>query len=144
MAPTIFIIPGFYEGPTVFQPLADKLIARGFKTVITSISSTGKTPPNSPNMDEDILNIANELAPVVEEADDEGVVAVMHSAGGFIGSGALKGLTSQARQAAGKAGGVNKIVFITAGVAPEGFEQGPMEFFDYHVRPSGSFLSSCF
>ncbi|EXM15132.1 Alpha/beta hydrolase fold-1 [Fusarium oxysporum f. sp. vasinfectum] len=132
MAPTIFIVPGFYEGPTVFQPLADSLNGRGFKTVITTISSTGKTPPGSPNMDDDIANIAKDLAPVVQEAGDEGVVAVMHSAGGFIGSGALKGLTSQARQDSGKAGGVKKIIFITAGVAPEGYEQGTMEFFDYH------------
>ncbi|KAJ0143826.1 Uncharacterized protein HZ326_13365 [Fusarium oxysporum f. sp. albedinis] len=116
MAPTIFIVPGFYEAPR-----------------------TGKAHPDSPNMDDDIANIAKDLAPVVEEAGDEGVVAVMHSAGGFIGSGALKGLNSQARQDSGKAGGVKKIIFITAGVAPEGYEQGPMEFFDYHARPSISF-----
>ncbi|KAH7234998.1 Alpha/beta hydrolase fold-1 [Fusarium redolens] len=132
MAPTIFIVPGFYEGPAVFQPLADILIGRGFKTVITTISSTGKTPPGSPTMDDDIANIAKYLAPVVDEAGGEGVIAVMHSAGGFIGSGALKGLTSEARQATGEPGGVKKIVFITAGVALEGYEQGPMEFFDYH------------
>lgn len=112
--------------------------------MITTISSTGKTHPDSPNMDDDIANIAKDLAPVVEEAGDEGVVAVMHSAGGFIGSGALKGLNSQARQDSGKAGGVKKIIFITAGVAPEGYEQGPMEFFDYHVRPSISFSCPCF
>ncbi|KAG7405898.1 hypothetical protein Forpe1208_v013827 [Fusarium oxysporum f. sp. rapae] len=132
MAPTIFIVPGFYEGPTVFKPLADTLNGRGFKTAITTISSTGKTPPGSPTMDDDIANVAKDLVPVVEEAGDEGVVVVMHSAGGFIGSGALRGLTSKARQDAGKTGGVKKIVFITAGVAPEGYEQGPMAFFDYH------------
>ncbi|KAG9495401.1 hypothetical protein J7337_013647 [Fusarium musae] len=132
MAPTIFIVPGFYEGPTVFQPLTGSLNERGFKTVITTISSTGKTPPGNPNMDDDIANIAKDLAPVVEEAGEEGVVAVMLSAGGFIGSGALKGLTFKARQDTGKAGGVKKLVFIAAGVAPEGFEQGPMPFFDHH------------
>ncbi|KAF5989779.1 hypothetical protein FBULB1_624 [Fusarium bulbicola] len=122
MAPTIFIIPGFYEGPAVFQPLADTLNGRGFKTAISSISSTGKTPPDSLTMDDYIANIAKDLIPVVEEAGGEGVVAVMHSAGGFIGSAALKGLTFKARQDAGKSGGVRKIIFITAGVAPEGFE----------------------
>jgi pimeloyl-ACP methyl ester carboxylesterase len=139
MALTIFIVPGFYEGPTVFQPLADSLNERGFKTVITTISSTGKTPPGNPNMDDDIANIAKDLASVVEEAGEEGVVAVMHSAGGFIGSGALKGLTFKARRDARKSGGVKKVVFIAAGVAPEGFEQGPMPFFDHHVRPSVSY-----
>ncbi|KAF4457251.1 hypothetical protein F53441_815 [Fusarium austroafricanum] len=97
MAPTIFIVPGFYEGLTVFQPLADALDIRGFKTVISTISSTGNTPPDSPTMDDDIANIAKDLAPVVEQAGTEGVVAVMHSAGGFIGSGALRDLSSIAR-----------------------------------------------
>ncbi|KAF5604635.1 hypothetical protein FPANT_1424 [Fusarium pseudoanthophilum] len=138
MAPTVFIVPGFYEGPTVFQPLADSLNERDFETVITTISSTGKTPPDSPNMGDDIANIAKDLAPVVEEAGGEGVVAVMHSAGGFIGSGALEGLTFKAREVAGKTGGVKKIIFIAAGVAPEGFEQGPMPFFDYHSNGTES------
>ncbi|WJG37278.1 Alpha/beta hydrolase fold-1 [Fusarium oxysporum Fo47] len=117
MAPTIFIVPGFYEAPRS-----------------SNLSPTASMDEASkhPNMDDDIANIAKDLAPVVEEAGDEGVVAVMHSAGGFIGSGALKRLNSQARQDSGKAGGVKKIIFITAGVAPEGYEQGPMEFFDYH------------
>ncbi|KAM0542352.1 hypothetical protein ACHAPJ_012817 [Fusarium lateritium] len=83
-------------------------------------------------MDDDIAAIAKDLTPVVEQAGEEGVVVVMHSAGGFIGSGALKGLTHKARSAAGKPGGVVKIIFLTAGVAPEGFEQGPMPFFVYH------------
>ncbi|KAF4443033.1 paf acetylhydrolase family [Fusarium acutatum] len=134
MAPTIFVVPGFYEGPMVFQPLANNFNERGFKTVITTISSTGKTPTDSPTMDDDIANIAKDFVPVVDEAGEEGVIAVMHSAGGFIGSGALKGLAFKARQDAGKAGGVKKIVFIAAGVAPEGFEQGPVPFFDYHER----------
>ncbi|KAF4969509.1 hypothetical protein FSARC_3295 [Fusarium sarcochroum] len=132
MAPAIFIVPGFYEGPTVFKPLADALTTRGFTVHITSITSTGTTPPNSPNMDDDIAAISKDLTPVVEQAGEDGVVVVMHSAGGFIGSGALKGLTRKARDAAGKPGGVVRIIFLTAGVAPEGFVQGPMPFFDYH------------
>ncbi|KAG4292259.1 hypothetical protein FPRO06_13512 [Fusarium proliferatum] len=96
------------------------------------ILDTGKTPPERPTMDDDIAKIVKDLTPVVKEAGEEGVVAVMHSGGGFIGSGALKGLTCKARQDVGRTGGVRKIVFIAAGVAPEGFEQGPMDFFDYH------------
>ncbi|KAF4495002.1 hypothetical protein FAGAP_8828 [Fusarium agapanthi] len=144
MAPIIFIVPGFYEGPTVFQPLANSLNGQGFKTAITTISSTGKTLPNSPTMDDDIANISKDLTLVVEQAGEEGIVAVMHSAGGFIGSAALKGLTFKARQDAEKSGGAKKIIFITAGITPEGFEEGPMEFFDYHARPSIPFAFPCF
>ncbi|KAI6758449.1 hypothetical protein HG530_010689 [Fusarium avenaceum] len=105
MSPVIFIIPGFYEGPTVFKPLADALATRGFRTVTSSIRST-------------------------EQAGDDGVIAVMHSAAGFIGSAALKDLTRKARDANGKPGGVRKIIFVTAGVQPEGFELSQLPFFD--------------
>jgi pimeloyl-ACP methyl ester carboxylesterase len=87
-------------------------------------------------MDDDIAGIRQDLVPVVEEAGEDGVIAVMHSAGGFIGSAALKDLTHKARDANGKPGGVRKIIFITAGVQPEGFEQGPLPFFDINVRLS--------
>lgn len=74
-------------------------------------------------MRDDINNIRADLEKVVEEAGTEGVIAVMHSAGGFIGSSALQGLTSPARKQEGKDGGVSKIVFIAAGVAPEGHDK---------------------
>ncbi|KAM0185796.1 hypothetical protein ACHAPA_011964 [Fusarium lateritium] len=130
MSPTIFIIPGIYEGPGVFKPLADAVATRGFRTVTSSIRSTGTTPPNNPTMDDDVAGIRQDLVSVVEEAGEDGVITIMHSAGGFIGSAALKDLTQKARDANGKPGGVKKIIFITAGVQPEGFEQGPMPFFD--------------
>ncbi|KAF4944818.1 hypothetical protein FGADI_12413 [Fusarium gaditjirri] len=107
-----------------------------------AILDTGKTPPGSPTIDNDIANVAKDLGPVVEESGDEGVVTVMYSAGGFIGSGALEGLSSKARKDAGMTGGAKKIAFITAGIAPEGYEQGPTEFFDYDLGPFISFVAS--
>ncbi|KAF4458934.1 FAD binding domain-containing [Fusarium albosuccineum] len=129
MAPSIFIVPGMYEGPTVFGPLADALLDHGFTTVhITTITSTGTKPPHSPTMDDDIAAISQDLSSVVERAGEEGVVAVLHSAGGFLGSAAMKELTRPARKASGKAGGAQKIIFLSAGAPPEGFEQGPLPF----------------
>jgi hypothetical protein len=74
MPPSIFIVPGFYEGPEVFEPLATVLRHQGFPVVhITSLRSTGTQPPGNPTMDEDITAIAAELVSVVEDAGAEGV-----------------------------------------------------------------------
>ncbi|KAH8203158.1 hypothetical protein TruAng_002679 [Truncatella angustata] len=123
MGPTIFIVPGLWEGPATYGPLRKVLHAQGLKTHATSLKSTGTKAPHNPSMRDDIDNIRAALKNVVEEAGADGVIAVMHSAGGFIGSSALQGLTLPARKDAKKVGGVLKIVFIAAGIAPEGSDK---------------------
>ncbi|KAJ6151663.1 hypothetical protein N7470_007260 [Penicillium chermesinum] len=81
-------------------------------------------------MDDDIAALAIELASLVEEAGDRGVVAIFHSAGGFLGSAAMKGLSVEARKLSGKAGGVRAIVFLAAGVLLEGAEQESWPFME--------------
>lgn len=136
MAPTIFIVPGLYEGPASFAPLVDAL--RGVdltKVHVTTLPSTGATsgPGGTISMDDDAAAIAADMATIVEEAGTEGVVAVLHSAGGFLGSGAMRGLAASTREAAGKTGGVRAIVFLAAGLAPEGFEHKPLPFMEFDV-----------
>ncbi|KAK9773074.1 putative Alpha/beta hydrolase fold-1 [Seiridium cardinale] len=123
MAPTVFIVPGLWEGPAAFEPLRDILRAHGLKTFATSLKSTGTRAPGNPTMSDDIEGIHADFEKVVEEAGADGVIAIMHSAGGFIGSGALKGLTAPAREYEGRLGGVRKIIFIAAGIAPEGSDR---------------------
>ncbi|KAM0232136.1 hypothetical protein ACHAP5_010838 [Fusarium lateritium] len=93
-------------------------------------------------MDDDVAGISQDLVSVVEQACEDGVIAAMHSAGGYIGSAALKDLTQKARDANGKPGGVRKVIFITAGVQPEGFEQGPIPFFDINTQEANG-TQSC-
>ncbi|KAF4971327.1 hypothetical protein FZEAL_9877 [Fusarium zealandicum] len=129
MKPAVFIVPGSYEGPKVFEPLADALRRRGFTTAhITSLKSTGTKPPDNPTLDDDIAAVAQDLSSVVDRAGEQGVIAVMHSVGGVIGSAALEGLGCSARKAAGKVGGVRKIVFIAASVFQQGMEPGLLPF----------------
>ncbi|KAK6084386.1 FAD binding domain-containing protein [Seiridium cupressi] len=123
MAPRVFIVPELWEGPAAFEHLRDILHAHGLKSFATSLKSTGTRAPGNPTMSDDIEGIHADLEKVVEEAGADGVIAIMHSAGGFIGSGALKGLTAPAREYEDKLGGVRKIIFIAAGIAPEGSDR---------------------
>lgn len=64
---------------------------------------------------------------------------VLHSAGGFLGSMAIEGLSVKERNEAGKEGGVIGLVFVAGAVWEEGFQHGPLPFFEYRVS---SFFSS--
>lgn len=123
MSPTFFIVPGLWEGPGAFGPLKALLEQSGSSVFTTSLPSTGTKYPGNPTMDQDIAAIRGDLERVVDRAGDEGVVVVLHSAGGFLGSNAMEGLSATIRKSQGKAGGVVKIVFIAAGIMPEGADQ---------------------
>lgn len=122
MPPTIFIVPGLWEGPGTYAPVRQVLESHGLQTFASRLQSTGTKPPGNPTMRDDIAHIRSDLERVVDEAGPDGVVAVFHSAGGFVGSSALEGLVAPERSAAGKVGGVRKIVFLAAGLAPEGVD----------------------
>jgi pimeloyl-ACP methyl ester carboxylesterase len=134
MAPTVFIVPGIYEGPDVFTPLKEQLESKGYKVHVTYLLSTGTTSPGNKSMLDDAAFMGTELAQVVDEAGADGVVAFMHSAGGFLGSLAMKGLSNKARAAEGKTGGVRSIVFLVAGILPEGTAHKHLPFMEFHVR----------
>ncbi|KAH8676143.1 Alpha/beta hydrolase fold-1 [Xylariales sp. PMI_506] len=142
MAPTIFIVPGLWEGSAAFAPLEDSLRGRQLKTFTTSLKSTGTKTPGNPTLADDVAAIRADLERVVEEAGEEGVVAVCHSAGGYLGPSAMKGLVAPDRKEQGQPGGVSKIVFLAGGIAPEGHSQfaGPFmtEDGDGTARPIDS------
>ena len=139
MAPALFIVPGLWEGPGAFEPLVAAIRSAGHAQVFTtSLASTGKDSKSgpAPTMLDDIAGIAADLGDVVHQAGSDGVVALLHSAGGMLGSAAMKGLTATARGKEGKSGGVKKIIFFTAGIAPEGAEHKPAPFFEVDVSAS--------
>ena len=136
MPPTILFVPGLWEGPTVFESVAGLLQtggrAEGLSTEIASLVSTGKTSPGNPTMKDDVAAVHTHLKSLIEEAGKE-VLLVVHSAGGFIGSEAMEGMAAKGRKEGGLNGGVVGIVFLAAGVAPEGYEHGPLPFFEVKV-----------
>jgi hypothetical protein len=52
----------------------------------------------------------------------------------------MKGLTAAARKSDGKPGGVQKIVFVAAGILPEETEASPLPFMEFNVRHNYTFI----
>ncbi len=86
-------------------------------------------------MRDDELAIRSAVQKLVEE-EEKTVVLVAHSAGGFLGAGAIEGLGLKDRVGRGKRGGVERIVFLCAGLAPEGYVHERLPFMDFDVRIS--------
>jgi len=130
MKPTILFVPGIWEGPTVFNHVCSLLQDLGFPTQTCTLPSTGTKSPGNPSMHDDKLAIRSVVQKLVEE-EGKTVVLVCHSAGGFLGAAAIEGLAVNVRKEKGESGGVGKLVFLCAGLAPEGFEHGSLPFMDF-------------
>lgn len=126
MAPTILFVPGFWEGPTVFDEVISQLQSTNLKTQVVALPSTGTISPGNPDMNDDIAAVRTVVQKLVDAGED--ILMVLHSGGGFIGSSAIEGLTAKARMDKGLKGGVTKLVLLTAAIFPEGFTHGPLPF----------------
>ncbi|MCJ1353416.1 MAG: hypothetical protein MMC33_003402 [Icmadophila ericetorum] len=102
------------------------LQSQGYATESVSLPSTGTISPGNPKMNDDIAAIRSIVEKLVEQ--EEEVLMVMHSAGGFLGSSAIDGLGIKARKDKGLSGGVYGLVFLSGAVFPEGFTHGPLPF----------------
>lgn len=130
--PTILIVPGLWEGPSAFEPLAAVLRKAGYTVHTASLVSCGTVSPGNPSMKDDVHGIRKQLQSLVDTGDD--VVLVLHSAGGFLGSEAMDGLDKSTRAAESKAGGVVKIIFLAAAVLPRGYEHQALPFAEEKVE----------
>jgi alpha-beta hydrolase superfamily lysophospholipase len=110
MSPSVLIVPGLWEGIAPFKRVSELLSAEGFPTQITSLPSTGTKSPGNPSMLDDIASVRIAVETIVETGAV--LILVAHSAGGFLASGAIEGLTVKHRQEKGLSGGVAKIVFL--------------------------------
>lgn len=142
--PTIAFVPGFWEGPTVYSSLAQTLSfpPHSLPTQLITMPSTGKTSPNNGTLQDDVRAIRAQIEPLIE-AEKE-IILVMHSAGGFLGSNAIEGWGVDARRKDGKAGGVSRLVFLAAGLFPEGTMHNDLPFMEKDVSgPSNVSVSPC-
>ena len=134
--PSLVIVPGIYEGTEVFGPLIATLRNLGYPKIwLAGLRSTGTDSHRKPviTMDDDIESIAGVINRAVQDAGASAVTLLLHSAGGYLGSAAMRGLSSAARKAVGLEGGVTNIIFLSAGIAPEGFKIGPAGFMVFNV-----------
>lgn len=115
--PAIVFVPGFFEGPRVFDVVRSTLETHGYLTHAVTSACTGKTSSSGLTLDDDIAAVRALVEPVVDAGQE--VLMVLHSAGGVIGSAALKGLCAPQRKEEGKMGGVTHIIFLCAGILVE-------------------------
>jgi pimeloyl-ACP methyl ester carboxylesterase len=134
--PTIVFVPGIWEGPTVFSSVANTLSSppHAYPTLLITLPNTGKISPANETLQGDVRGIQAQMEPLVEAGKE--IILVMHSAGGFLGSNAIKGWSLEARRKEGKQGGVRKLVYLTAGLLPEGTMHEDLPFFDKDVSCS--------
>lgn len=126
MDPVILFIPGFWEGPTVFEEVISLLQSTGFKAQVAALPSTRTVSPGNPDMNDDIAAVRSAVQNLVDAGED--VLLVLHSGGGFIGSSAIEGLTVRAREEQGLRGDVTELVFLSGAIFPKGFTHDPLPF----------------
>lgn len=121
--PSVVIVPGSFSPDFFYFDVVNKLREYGYETQVQNLPSASRLPPQQPaTMYED----ADFFRGVIEELADQGkdVVVVTHSYGGLVGSEAAKGVIKADREAAGKPGGLVKLVFLTSVVPPPGVSLG--------------------
>lgn len=134
--PVIFFVPGIWVGPAIYASVAATLQdSYGYSFITITLPSTGKESPNAPSMKDDIAAIRTGIEPLIEEGKE--LILVLHSAGGFLGSNAIKKLGVEARTKEGKKGGVRKLVYLAAALPEVGFDHGTVKPPNFHYVVSG-------
>jgi alpha-beta hydrolase superfamily lysophospholipase len=116
---TVAIIPGSFAPAKHYDLFADTLSQHGIASQIIDIPSVGKhhgLPPQT--MSDDVAEIVRVVEPLLDAGRQ--VVLMTHSYGGIPGTQSLKQLSRKAREAEGKVGGVDKIVYVTSVVVQVG------------------------
>ena len=138
--PHILLVAGFWEGPAIFDDLVSLLRDHHYHAEVIPLLSTGTKSPGNPSLKDDVAFIRKRITETIDATPDGEVLLVLHSAGAFLGSMAIEGLSVAERKQKGEAGGVGKIVFLAGAVWPEGFQHMPLPFFDYQVCAIISFF----
>ncbi|POS82580.1 hypothetical protein EPUL_006207, partial [Erysiphe pulchra] len=117
--PSIIIVPGSWQQVTAFQDFVNILEREGFPTEAINLPSVGSvSAPPLPGLAEDIAAVQKSITQAVEKSKE--VILLCHSYGGLVGSNAAEGLDIHTRSKQGKAGGIKKIIFLSAFVIPSG------------------------
>ena len=119
--PAIVIVPGSFSPAPFYAVLVNALRVHGYEAIVETLLSSARSPlrgEKAATMEED----AEFFHDIAEKVADQGkdVVIVTHSYGGIPGTECCKGLSKEVRKAAGKPGGVSRLVYVTSVVPPPG------------------------
>ena len=128
--PTLVFIPGMWEGPTVFSDVLHILQTKhNYPTHVIPLVSTGTNGPTAKTYTDDVASIRSAVQDLVEKQSKE-LLLIMHSAGAYTGSDAIKDLGLPFRKSHGLQGGVRKLVYLSGGLLPEDADHPPVPFFE--------------
>lgn len=119
--PTVVIVPGACQPPSLYAPFAKGLEAHSIPSIVIPTPSVGAYP-GLKDFSDDVGLIRDTVSKLIDEAKD--VVVLMHSYGGIPGSAALKGLGKSTRGSEQKKNGVVRLVYVSTLLLKEG-EQMP-------------------
>lgn len=115
--PTIVLCPGAWHGPEAFSLITPKLQDAGYKIVLVDWPSVSNAA-NVKSFDDDVSRLSSVLLEEVDGGNE--VVIVAHSWAGSPVSSTAGPFSKVERAKEGKEGGVVKLVFIAAFLAPQG------------------------
>ncbi|KAH6849879.1 Alpha/Beta hydrolase protein [Chaetomium sp. MPI-CAGE-AT-0009] len=115
--PTIVIVPGAWQLPSAWDDFRAVLARAGHQNYHVSLPSIGGTELPLTGLPEDVAAVRHVVGGLADHGDE--IVLLCHSAGGVVGSNAVEGYDIASRKAAGKVGGVIRIVYLSAFMLPK-------------------------
>jgi alpha-beta hydrolase superfamily lysophospholipase len=116
--PTIVIVPGSWQLPSAWDDFRAVLAKAGHQTYHVALPSVGGTELPLTGLSEDVAAVQHVIGGLADHGDE--IVLLCHSSGGVVGSNAVEGYDIATRKAAGKKGGVIRIVYLSAFMLPKG------------------------
>lgn len=122
MAPVLIIVPGSFAPTEMYTDFVKTVHAtNAFEHIkVVPLNSVGRKPAGqSPGtMAGDVTAIVGVAEPLLDSGKE--VIMLTHSYGGIPGTQSLEKLSSKARKAAGKTGGIEKVIYLTSVILPVG------------------------
>ncbi|KAL1872716.1 hypothetical protein Daus18300_004262 [Diaporthe australafricana] len=117
--PAIVFVPGAFSRPSDFDLVSGPLRDAGYEVhVVHHPSSPDVLVDPTPSMLDDADNIHQLVEALADEGKD--IIIVMHSYGGLPGTQACEDLSKAERLRASKRGGVARLLYVGAAIAPVG------------------------
>jgi hypothetical protein len=121
--PTIVLSTGSFGYPSAYDAVVSLLKPHNITMHIPHLPTVGPAPKQgrdgpAPSMFEDAKLLASTCEKLADEGKD--IVLMAHSYGGIPMTECVKGLTKREREAQGRKGGIVRLGYVTAMVAPVG------------------------
>ncbi len=116
--PTIVIVPGSWQLPLVWDEFRALLARAQYQSYHVDLPSVGGTTLPLTGLAEDVAAVQSVVQGFADCGDE--IILLCHSSGGVVGSNAVEGYDIATRKAAGKKGGVTRVVYLSAFMLPAG------------------------